>query len=139
MKSDNLKDLLCTLTRTCSRADRQKLEIIGKGAYGAVYRGRHIQTNHIVALKIINLDTEDDDVGDIQKEIALLQQLMNTTGGTDMNLIKYYGSLMEGPRVWIIMELAEGGSIRTLVSRFPGEIYCGNRTRLMSLSLELSH
>lgn len=41
---------------------------------------------------------------------------MNTTGGTDMNVIKYYGSLMEGPRVWIIMELAEGGSIRTLVS-----------------------
>jgi protein-serine/threonine kinase len=70
----------------------------------------------VVALKIINLDTEDDDVGDIQKEIALLQQLMNTTGGTDMNVIKYYGSLMEGPRVWIIMELAEGGSIRTLVS-----------------------
>jgi serine/threonine protein kinase len=32
-----------------------------------------------------------------------------------MNVIKYYGSLMEGPRVWIIMELAEGGSIRTLV------------------------
>ena len=41
---------------------------------------------------------------------------MNTTGGRDMNVIKYYGSLMEGPRVWIIMELAEGGSIRTLVS-----------------------
>ena len=41
---------------------------------------------------------------------------MNTTGGKDMNVIKYYGSLMEGPRVWIIMELAEGGSIRTLVS-----------------------
>jgi protein-serine/threonine kinase len=31
------------------------------------------------------------------------------------NVIKYYGSLMEGPRVWIIMEFAEGGSIRTLV------------------------
>jgi protein-serine/threonine kinase len=40
---------------------------------------------------------------------------MNTGGGRDMNVIKYYGSLMEGPRVWIIMELAEGGSIRTLV------------------------
>jgi protein-serine/threonine kinase len=97
-------------------ADSQKLEIIGKGAYGAVYRGKHLPSGHVVALKIINLDTEDDDVGDIQKEIALLQQLMNTGGGREMNVIKYYGSLMEGPRVWIIMELAEGGSIRTLVS-----------------------
>jgi protein-serine/threonine kinase len=97
-------------------ADSQKLEIIGKGAYGAVYRGKHLPSGHVVALKIINLDTEDDDVGDIQKEIALLQQLMNTGGGREMNVIKYHGSLMEGPRVWIIMELAEGGSIRTLVS-----------------------
>lgn len=96
----------------------QKLEIIGKGAYGAVYRGQHRSTGHIVALKIINLDTEDDDVGDIQKEIALLQQLMRGAGkdGVLPNVIKYYGSLMDGPRVWIIMELAEGGSIRTLVS-----------------------
>lgn len=36
--------------------------------------------------------------------------------GAMPNVIKYYGSLMEGPRVWIIMECAEGGSIRTLVS-----------------------
>lgn len=70
-----------------------------------------------MALKIINLDTEDDDVGDIQREIALLQQLMLTANGGAMpNVIKYYGSLMEGPKVWIIMEYAEGGSIRTLVS-----------------------
>jgi len=102
-------------------ADAQKLEILGKGAYGAVYRGRHLQTGHIVALKIINLDTEDDDVGDIQKEISLLQQLMmGVSGGAqgvqNLNVIKYYGSLMDGPKVWIIMECAEGGSIRTLVS-----------------------
>ena len=84
-----------------------------------MHRGRHISTGHVVALKIINLDTEDDDVGDIQKEIALLQQLMaGAVGGMGAtpNVIKYYGSLMEGPKVWIITEYAEGGSIRTLVS-----------------------
>ena len=106
----------------------QKLEIVGKGAYGAVYRGRHVPTGHVVALKIINLDTEDDDVGDIQKEIALLQQLMaGAAGGTGVtpNVIKYYGSLMEGPKVWIIMEYAEGGSIRTLVSEIvEAELIC---------------
>nr|ODN87066.1 STE/STE20/YSK protein kinase [Cryptococcus depauperatus CBS 7841] len=92
----------------------QKLDIVGKGAYGAVYRARHTATGHIVALKIINLDTEDDDVGDIQKEVALLQQLRMSTPAAPQNIIKYYGSLMQGPRVWIIMEYAEGGSIRTL-------------------------
>ncbi|WWD22796.1 hypothetical protein CI109_107290 [Kwoniella shandongensis] len=92
----------------------EKLEIVGKGAYGAVHRGKHISTGHVVALKIINLDTEDDDVADIQKEIALLQQLMLGSSGATPNVIKYYGSMMEGPKVWIIMEYAEGGSIRTL-------------------------
>ena len=87
---------------------------MGKGAYGAVYKGRHRLTGYVVALKIINLDTEDDDVGDIQKEIALLQQLMS--GTSIPNVTRYYGSLMDGPRVWIVMEFAEGGSIRTLVS-----------------------
>lgn len=85
-----------------------------------MYKGRHLNTGHVVALKIINLDTEDDDVADIQKEIALLQQLMIGGGGCP-NVIKYYGSLMDGPRIWIIMELAEGGSIRTLVSPFATE------------------
>lgn len=32
------------------------------------------------------------------------------------NVTKYYGCLMEGPKVWIIMEFADGGSIRTVVS-----------------------
>ncbi|BEI90367.1 uncharacterized protein CcaverHIS019_0304370 [Cutaneotrichosporon cavernicola] len=98
----------------------EKLEMVGKGAYGAVYQGRHKESGHVVALKIINLDTEDDDVSDIQKEVSLLQQLMDSfaagSGGAGAmpNVIKYYGSMMEGPKVWIIMEYAEGGSIRTL-------------------------
>jgi protein-serine/threonine kinase len=119
----------------------QKHDIIGKGAYGAVYKGKHLSTGHIVALKIINLDTADDDVEDIQKEVSLLKRLMIQGGidaskesGSDYsapgsgngaadwnhygvpNVIKYYGCWTEGPKVWIVMELAEGGSVRTLVS-----------------------
>lgn len=113
----------------------EKHDIVGKGAYGAVYKGKHRQTNQIVALKIINLDTADDDVEDIQKEVALLKRLMaqgslaNDENGSKQksragdeevygvpNVIKYYGCWTEGPKVWIVMELADGGSVRTLVS-----------------------
>lgn len=73
---------------------------------------------------------------DIQKEISLLSQLMLSSGtgaggsgigakggpsAIDMpNVVKYYGSLMQGANVWIVMEFAEGGSIRTLVSKAGG-------------------
>lgn len=123
----------------------EKQDIVGKGAYGAVYKGKHRQTDQVVALKIINLDTADDDVEDIQKEVALLKRLMaqgnlandehsgngkqkSKVGEEEVygvpNVIKYYGCWTEGPKVWIVMELAEGGSVRTLVRisgfDFPG-------------------
>jgi serine/threonine protein kinase len=90
----------------------KKLDVVGKGAYGSVYKGVHVATGAVVALKIINLDTEDDDTGDIQREVALLSQLR---GGEGTNITAYYGCWLEGPRVWIVMDFASGGSIRTLV------------------------
>ncbi|THH28661.1 hypothetical protein EUX98_g5529 [Antrodiella citrinella] len=88
----------------------KRLETIGKGAYGSVHKGIHLSTGNIVALKIINLDTEDDDVGDIQREVALLTQLRDAP-----NVTQYYGCYLDGPRVWIVMEYAQGGSVRTLM------------------------
>lgn len=88
----------------------RRLETVGKGAYGSVHKGVHIPTGNIVALKIIDLDTEDDDVGDIQREVALLSQLRDAP-----NVTQYYGCFMDGPRVWIVMEFAQGGSVRTLM------------------------
>ncbi|EAU91279.2 STE/STE20/YSK protein kinase [Coprinopsis cinerea okayama7 len=88
----------------------QRLETIGKGAYGSVHKGKHIPTGNVVALKIINLDTPDDDVADIQREVALLTQLRDAP-----NITKYFGCYMDGPRVWIVMEYAQGGSVLTLM------------------------
>ncbi|KZT11062.1 Pkinase-domain-containing protein [Laetiporus sulphureus 93-53] len=88
----------------------KRLETVGKGAYGSVHKGEEITTGNVVALKIINLDTEDDDVGDIQREVALLTQLRDAP-----NVTRYYGCFLDGPRVWIVMEYAQGGSVRTLM------------------------
>ncbi|KAH0827791.1 kinase-like domain-containing protein [Lanmaoa asiatica] len=88
----------------------RRLETVGKGAYGSVHKGVHLPTGNIVALKIINLDTADDDVEAIQREVALLTQLRDAP-----NVTKYYGCFLDGPRVWIAMEFAQGGSVRTLM------------------------
>ncbi|KAI5118932.1 hypothetical protein M0805_003756 [Coniferiporia weirii] len=88
----------------------KRLETVGKGAYGSVHRGIEIATGTVVALKIINLDTADDDVADIQREVALLAHLRDA-----VNITRYYGCHLDGPRVWIVMEYASGGSVRTLM------------------------
>ncbi|KAG9316533.1 kinase-like domain-containing protein [Chiua virens] len=88
----------------------RRLETVGKGAYGSVHKGVHLPSGNIVALKIINLDTADDDVEAIQREVALLTQLRDAP-----NVTKYYGCYLDGPRVWIAMEFAQGGSVRTLM------------------------
>ncbi|KAF9047267.1 kinase-like domain-containing protein [Panaeolus papilionaceus] len=88
----------------------ERLETVGKGAYGSVHKGMHMPSGKIVALKIIDLDTADDDVEDIQREVALLTQLRDAP-----NITQYYGCYMDGPRVWIVMEFASGGSALALM------------------------
>jgi serine/threonine protein kinase len=88
----------------------KRLETIGKGGYGSVHKGIHIASGNLVALKIINLDTPEDEVNVLQREVMLLSQLRDAP-----NITKYYGCYLDGPRVWIVMEFAQGGSVRDLM------------------------
>ncbi|KAJ2159716.1 kinase that interacts with cdc31p [Coemansia sp. RSA 552] len=92
----------------------EKKELVGRGAYGVVYRGRDTVTNRTVAIKILNLDNEED-FSDMQREINLLSQLHSA------HIAQYYGSFIESSRMWIIMEYASGGSIHKLMQAGPIE------------------
>lgn len=80
----------------------------------------HNSTAQVVALKIIELDTTDDDITEIQREVALLSQLR---AAEKNNITSYYGCFLHKTELWIAMELASGGSIRTLVSLFSNTLY----------------
>ncbi|CAM4920101.1 unnamed protein product [Rotaria socialis] len=60
-----------------SRTDKyEKIERIGEGTYGTVYRARSLLTQEIVALKKVRLDDEDDGVpSSALREICLLKEL----------------------------------------------------------------
>ncbi|KAJ1904772.1 kinase that interacts with cdc31p [Coemansia sp. IMI 209127] len=92
----------------------EKKELVGRGAYGVVYRGRDTVTGRIVAIKILNLDYEED-FSDMQREINLLSQLHSP------HIAQYYGSFVESSRMWIIMDYASGGSIHKLMQPGPVE------------------
>lgn len=64
-------------------------------------------------LQVIDLDHPDnEDIQEIQREVALLSQLRDAA---NHNITLYYGSWLAGHELWIAMDYASGGSIRTLV------------------------
>ena len=61
---------------TKRREKYDKLEKIGEGTYGYVYKARNNQTQQIVALKKIKLENEDEGVpSTAMREISILKEL----------------------------------------------------------------
>ncbi|WVN89940.1 uncharacterized protein L203_105170 [Cryptococcus depauperatus CBS 7841] len=82
---------------------------IGKGSFGEVYKSYDKRTSLPVAIKIIDLESAEDEIDDIQQEIQILGQL-------DSGFVtRYYGSYLKGSHLWIIMEYCSGGSCSDLM------------------------
>ena len=62
----------------------QKLEKVGEGTYGVVYKAKNRETGDIVALKKIRLEREDEGVPSTAiREISLLKELQHP------NIVRY--------------------------------------------------
>lgn len=66
-----------TLTKGISQLDKyQRLEKLGEGTYGVVYKAQNLETGEYVAIKKIRLEKEDDGVPSTAiREISLLKNL----------------------------------------------------------------
>ncbi|KAI9505459.1 kinase-like domain-containing protein, partial [Coemansia spiralis] len=111
-----------------------KQEKIGRGSFGEVFRGYENRTKHQVAIKIIDLESAEDEIEDIQQEIFILSQLDNAS------VTKYYGSYLDGSKLWIVMEFCGGGSCADLMKAGRiGESYIAIILREMLLGLNYLH
>ncbi|WVN85827.1 uncharacterized protein L203_100979 [Cryptococcus depauperatus CBS 7841] len=80
-----------------------KLEKVGEGTYGVVYKAKDINTGLIVALKKIRLEAEDEGVPSTSiREISLLKELSN-----DDNIVKLLDIVHSEAKLYLVMEFLD--------------------------------
>uniref|UniRef100_A0A8D0CLW1 Cyclin-dependent kinase 1 n=1 Tax=Scleropages formosus TaxID=113540 RepID=A0A8D0CLW1_SCLFO len=79
--------------------DYLKIEKIGEGTYGVVYKGKHKSTGQVVAMKKIRLESEEEGVPSTAvREISLLKELQHP------NVVCLLDVLMQESRLYLIFE-----------------------------------
>ena len=77
----------------------EKLERIGEGTYGVVYKARDLDSNAIYALKKIRLESEDEGIPSTAiREIALLKELQHT------NIVRLVNVLHTDKKLTLVFE-----------------------------------
>ncbi|KAK4499057.1 hypothetical protein PRZ48_009569 [Zasmidium cellare] len=121
-KQRRVKDAKDMYASIVSKAERSNtplppydfIELIGKGAFGRVYKCRDQKSGNLVAVKITSIDDADFEgtVRDFQKEVDILQQLKSNKV-KNVNVIHDAFDLHS--QLWIVADYCTGGSIRTLL------------------------
>ncbi|KAF7264079.1 cyclin-dependent kinase 1 [Rhynchophorus ferrugineus] len=76
-----------------------KIEKIGEGTYGVVYKGRNKKTGELVAMKKIRLENEDEGIPSTAlREMSLLKELHHK------NIVTLLEVIMDEPRLYLIFE-----------------------------------
>lgn len=87
------------MTAVSTMDDYVKIEKIGEGTYGVVYKGKHKKTNRYVALKKIRLDSEEEGVPSTAiREISILKELQHP------NVVTLEEVLMQDGKLYLVFE-----------------------------------
>ncbi|KAL5497017.1 hypothetical protein EMCRGX_G013410 [Ephydatia muelleri] len=90
-------------------------ELLGKGAFGQVYRVMKHQTESYYAMKEIRMDSpalgknseeRTESVGKIMNEVNIIKEQLSHP-----NIVKYHKCFQEGNHLYIVMELLEGAPL----------------------------
>lgn len=99
--------------RWATADDYEILAPLGKGMFGSVWRARDLSLSREVAIKVLHPHIARDDVAvaRFRREARLAAQLAHAA------IVPIYDTDSRGDIAWYTMELAEGGSVASLVSR----------------------
>jgi len=80
----------------------RRLEKLGEGTYGVVYKARDVNTGDTLALKKIRLDAEDEGIPSTAiREISLLKQLQHP------NIVRLYDVILTDQKLTLVFEFLD--------------------------------
>ncbi|CAK68826.1 unnamed protein product (macronuclear) [Paramecium tetraurelia] len=93
-------------------------DIIGEGYSSKVYKGIHMVTQQVVAIKVISLENYNSPIQKslLQNEIKILLQIDNP------NLLRVYEISRSANNTYIVSEYCEGGNLEVLLKQEPIKI-----------------
>ncbi|XP_067309832.1 TRAF2 and NCK interacting kinase a isoform X3 [Pseudorasbora parva] len=95
------------------------VELVGNGTYGQVYKGRHVKTGQLAAIKC--MDVTGDEEEEIKAEINMLKKYSH-----HRNIATYYGAFIKknppgvDDQLWLVMEFCGAGSVTDLIKNTKG-------------------
>ncbi|XP_022088034.1 mitogen-activated protein kinase kinase kinase kinase 4-like isoform X2 [Acanthaster planci] len=95
------------------------MEVVGNGTYGQVYKGRHVKTGQLAAIKVMDVTEEEEE--EIKLEINVLKKYSH-----HRNIATYYGAFIKkgirgtDDQLWLVMEFCGAGSVTDLVKATKG-------------------
>ncbi|XP_036799645.1 TRAF2 and NCK-interacting protein kinase isoform X4 [Oncorhynchus mykiss] len=95
------------------------VELVGNGTYGQVYKGRHVKTGQLAAIKV--MDVTGDEEEEIKAEINMLKKYSH-----HRNIATYYGAFVKknppgiDDQLWLVMEFCGAGSVTDLIKNTKG-------------------
>ncbi|XP_036409867.1 TRAF2 and NCK interacting kinase a isoform X4 [Megalops cyprinoides] len=95
------------------------VELVGNGTYGQVYKGRHVKTGQLAAIKV--MDVTGDEEEEIKQEINMLKKYSHHP-----NIATYYGAFIKknppgiDDQLWLVMEFCGAGSVTDLIKNTKG-------------------
>uniref|UniRef100_A0A673CLG5 non-specific serine/threonine protein kinase n=1 Tax=Sphaeramia orbicularis TaxID=375764 RepID=A0A673CLG5_9TELE len=114
-----LLNVLCLCRSTDPAGIFELVEVVGNGTYGQVYKGRHVKTGQLAAIKVMEVTEEEEE--EIKLEINMLKSYSH-----HRNIATYYGAFIKkGPagqdhQLWLVMEYCGAGSVTDLVKKTKG-------------------
>uniref|UniRef100_A0A8C0FZR9 non-specific serine/threonine protein kinase n=1 Tax=Bubo bubo TaxID=30461 RepID=A0A8C0FZR9_BUBBB len=114
------------LPMPCNKMDPagifELVQVVGNGTYGQVYKGRHVKTGQLAAIKVMNVTENEEE--EIKLEINMLKKYSH-----HRNIATYYGAFVkkspagQDDQLWLVMEYCGAGSVTDLVKKTKGNCF----------------